>query len=119
MIPILFTLCFCLNVLIGGQIREKLIENQFINPLENFPLRNIEFDPQTSNVFVSGKDILYRFSMDGTQMIQKVARKTGSEANCLTPDLKEFCGDAYNTVMVVTPDSLNLWYIERWIMYET
>nr|XP_034305137.1 plexin-B2 isoform X1 [Crassostrea gigas] len=111
MVPILFTLCLCLNVLIRGQTREKLVENQFINPLENFPLRNIEFDRQTMNVFVSGKNILYRFSMDGIKLIQKVARKTGPDKNCL-PQLpseelkKEYCGDDYNTVMVVTPDSL-------------
>eukprot|EP00105_Crassostrea_gigas_P013873 XP_011430338.1 PREDICTED: uncharacterized protein LOC105330389 [Crassostrea gigas] len=103
-IQILCTLWFCLTILTEGQISGKL-ETQFKNPLGNFPLLNIEIDHQTGNVFVSGMNVLYRFSMDGTKLIQKVAKKTGPEANCLTPEDKEYCKD-YNTVMVVTPNSL-------------
>uniref|UniRef100_A0A8W8LTF4 Sema domain-containing protein n=1 Tax=Magallana gigas TaxID=29159 RepID=A0A8W8LTF4_MAGGI len=52
-----------------------------------------------------------KFSMDGTKLVKKVAEETGPDGNCL-PQLppeklkKEYCGDDYNTVMVVTPDSL-------------
>uniref|UniRef100_K1Q971 Plasminogen n=1 Tax=Magallana gigas TaxID=29159 RepID=K1Q971_MAGGI len=88
----------------GGQL-----ETQFENPLGNFPLLNFEFDHQTRNVFVSARNVLYRFSIDGTKLIQKMARITGPEVNCLqlpSEELKKYCGDDYNTVMVVTPDSL-------------
>lgn len=109
-IQILCTLWFCLTILTEGQISGKL-ETVFDNPIEKFPLFNIEIDNQTKNVFVSGKNILYRFSMDGTKLVKKVAEETGPDGNCL-PQLppeklkKEYCGDDYNTVMVVTPDSL-------------
>lgn len=74
------------------------------NPLENFPLRNMEIDPDGKNIFVSGKNILYRLKLRKDMSIQ--SRQTGPEANCLEPEHEEYCGDDYNTVMVVTPDSL-------------
>lgn len=74
------------------------------NPLENFPLRNMEIDPDGKNIFVSGKNILYRLKLRKNMSIQ--SRQTGPEANCLEPEHEEYCGDDYNTVMVVTPDSL-------------
>ncbi|XP_052678387.1 plexin-A2-like, partial [Crassostrea angulata] len=106
---ILCTLWFCLIILSEGQIVGKL-ETQFKNPLENFPLLNIEFDHQTRNVFVSGKNILYRFRMYGTKLIKKMTRNTGPVVDCFpqlsSVEFKEYCGHDYNTVMVVTPDSL-------------
>uniref|UniRef100_K1Q4J4 Uncharacterized protein n=1 Tax=Magallana gigas TaxID=29159 RepID=K1Q4J4_MAGGI len=108
-IQILCTVWFCLTILTEGQTSGKL-ETQFKNPLGNFPLLNIEFDHQTGNVFVSGMNVLYRFSMNGTELIQKMTRKTGPVADCLPhlspKEIKEYCGDDYNTAMVVTPDSL-------------
>lgn len=42
---------------------ERQINEQFEivlkNPLENFPLQNMEIDLEGKNIFVSGKNILY------------------------------------------------------------
>eukprot|EP00105_Crassostrea_gigas_P037113 XP_019921261.1 PREDICTED: plexin-B-like [Crassostrea gigas] len=54
-------------------------------------------------------NVLYRFSMNGTELIQKMTRKTGPVTDCLplSPwEVKDYCGDDFNTVMIVTPDSL-------------
>ena len=90
-----------------GQENQQF-ETVFENPLGNFPLQNIEFDPQTYNFFVSGKNVLYKFNEDTkTPMLDK---KTGPKANCLEgfseEDNRVYCGDDYNTVMVVTMDNL-------------
>lgn len=45
------------------------------NPLENFPLKNMEIDLQAKFVYASGKNILYRLSMEEDMEIIK--RKTG------------------------------------------
>ena len=90
-----------------GQENQQF-ETVFENPLDNFPLQNIEFDPQTNNFFVSGKNVLYTFNKD--TKIPRLDKKTGPEANCLEglseEDNRAYCGDDYNSVMVVTTDSL-------------
>ena len=90
-----------------GQENQQF-ETVFENPLGNLTLQNIEFDPQTYNFFVSGKNVLYKFNKDTkTPMLDK---KTGPKANCLEgfseEDNRVYCGDDYNTVMVVTMDNL-------------
>uniref|UniRef100_A0A8W8LTQ5 Sema domain-containing protein n=1 Tax=Magallana gigas TaxID=29159 RepID=A0A8W8LTQ5_MAGGI len=69
----------------------------------------MEIDLEAKVVYVSGKNILYRLSVQ--EDMQMIKRQTGPVVNCL-PQLPpetlkhEYCGDDYNTVMVVTPDSL-------------
>ena len=91
----------------NGQDNQQFI-TLFEIPTDNFPLQNIEFDPQTNNFFVSGKNVLYKFSED--TKIPRLDKRTGPEANCLEglseEDNRAYCGDDYNTVMVVTTDSL-------------
>ena len=90
-----------------GQENQQF-ETVFENPLDNFPLQNIEFDPQTNNFFVSGKNVLYKFNEDSK--ITRLDIKTGPEVNCLEglseEDNRAYCGDDYNSVMVVTTHSL-------------
>lgn len=85
------------------QINEQF-EIVLENPLENFPLQNMEIDLEGKNIFVSGKNILYRLNVKKNMSIK--ARQTGPEINCLEPEYEKYCGDDYNTVMVVTPDIL-------------
>lgn len=90
-----------------GKVNKQL-EIVLENPLENFPLKNMEIDLDAKVFYVSGKNILYRLSME--KDMKMINRKTGPDANCLPQlspeELKEYCGDDYNTMMVVTPDSL-------------
>ncbi|XP_022301204.2 uncharacterized protein LOC111109408 [Crassostrea virginica] len=105
----MFLIVFCLSLPVFTEEHEnQQFEMLFENPQENFPLQNIEFDPQTNNFFVSGKNVLYKFNEDSK--IPRLDIKTGPEANCL-PDMgeednRDYCGDDYNSVMVVTTDSL-------------
>nr|XP_022301208.1 uncharacterized protein LOC111109411 [Crassostrea virginica] len=105
----IFPSVFCLTftALTKGQENQQF-KTLFENPLDNFPLQNIEFDPQTNNYFVSGKNVLYKFNED--TKIPRLDKKTGPEANCLEglseKDNRAYCGDDYNSVMVVTTDSL-------------
>ena len=95
--------CLTLPVFINGQ-NSQPFEMLYENPSDNFPLENMEFDLQTKNFFVSGKNVLFKFINDTL----RETKKTGPQANCLTKsDLsKDYCGDDYNSVMVVTKDNL-------------
>lgn len=98
----------CNLLLCYSSSSEEQLKKQFDilleNPLENFPLQNMEIDLKSESVYVSGKNILYRLGVEEDMPL--TARHTGPEANCLIPGYEEYCGDDYNTVMVVTPDSL-------------
>ena len=61
----MFLIVFCLSLPVFTEEHEnQQFEMLFENPQENFPLQNIEFDPQTNNFFVSGKNVLYKFNED-------------------------------------------------------
>lgn len=99
--------CNLLLCLIFSSSEEQLKKQFDIvleNPLDYFPLENMEIDLKSENVYVSGKNILYRLGVKENMPL--TARHTGPEDNCLIPEYEEYCGDDYNTVMVVTPDSL-------------
>lgn len=89
-------------------INNQVIETVFENSVENFPLHNIEFEFQTKEFFVGGKNVLYKFK-EGEQ-IPSLTEYTGPEQNCLEglpqEEVDAFCGEDYRTVMVVTPDGL-------------
>lgn len=77
------------------------------NPLTNFPLRNIEFDPQNDDIFVSGKNVLYKLLKEDNYREYK-NKSTGPDKVCF-PEVerqKKYCGDDENSVMIVTPDYL-------------
>ena len=97
--------CLTLPVFIDGQNNQPF-EMLYENPSNNFPLQNIEFDLQTNNFFVSGKNVLYKFINDTL----RETKRTGPEAKCLESlseeDNRAYCGDDYNSVMVVTTDSI-------------
>ena len=95
--------CLTLTMFIDGQ-NSQPFEMLYENPSDNFPLENMEFDLQTNDFFVSGKNVLFKFINDTL----RETKKTGPQANCLgDSDLsKDYCGDDYNSVMVVTKDNL-------------
>ena len=97
--------CLTLPVFIDGQNNQPF-EMLYENPSDNFPLQNIEFDYQTKNFFVSGKNVLYKFINDTL----RETKKTGPEVRCLgglsEEDNQAYCGNDYNSVMVITTDSL-------------
>ncbi|XP_048741622.2 plexin-A4-like isoform X2 [Ostrea edulis] len=94
---------------VTGQNNNRF-ETIFTLSLSNFPLENIEFDPWSNNdCFVSGKNVLYKFNtQDGNIEKSPVRSKlTGPDYKCLEKDQQEdYCGDDYNSVLVITPDSV-------------
>ena len=107
--PLILLSVFCITFAAfnNGQDSQQF-ETLFEIPTDNFPLQNIEFDPQSNNFYVSGKNVLYKFNED--TKIPWLDKKTGPEAKCLgglsEEDNRAYCGDDYNSVMVVTTDSL-------------
>ena len=93
--------CLTLTMFIDGQ-NSQPFEMLYENPSDNFPLENMEFDLQTNDFFVSGKNVLFKFINDTL----RETKKTGPQANCLGDLSKDYCGDDYNSVMVVTKDNL-------------
>ena len=104
---LLSVLCITFPAFNYGQDNQQFI-TLFEIPTDNFPLQNIEFDPQTNNFFVSGKNVLYKVSEDTA--IPRLDKKTGPEVNCMEglseEDNRAYCGEDYNSVMVVTTHSL-------------
>jgi hypothetical protein len=100
----LCTFSLLLRVVIGNT--ENLFETVFSipNPLTNFPLRTIEFDPQTDDIFVSGKNVLFKLLKEDNY--GKVIT-TSIDTNCFTePERQKYCVDDENSVMIVTPNYL-------------
>ena len=107
--PLILLSVFCITFAAfnNGQDSQQFI-TLFEIPTDNFPLQNIEFDPQSNNFYVSGKNVLYKFNED--TKIPWLDKKTGPEAKCLgglsEEDNLAYSGDDYNSVMVVTTDSI-------------
>lgn len=62
----------------SGQINKRF-EIVLENPLENFPLKTLQIDLETTNIYASGKNILYQLSVEeGMSIIKKTnwARRT-------------------------------------------
>lgn len=58
----------CNLLLCYSSSSEEQLKKQFDilleNPLENFPLQNMEIDLKSESVYVSGKNILYRLGVE-------------------------------------------------------
>ncbi|XP_062589043.1 plexin-B2-like [Saccostrea cucullata] len=82
------------------------VNTLFSVSIDNFPLRNIEFDDQSGSFLVSGKNVLYKF--DTGKSSPTVTKVTGPNYTCFSESElnKKYCGDDENIVMIATSDSL-------------
>ncbi|XP_061187132.1 uncharacterized protein LOC133195297 [Saccostrea echinata] len=97
-VALLYTICIFSTIVTV----ESQISTVFSNPVKNFPLGNIEFDPQTDAFFVSAKNVLYKFNREDFQ--EELKNITGPQVGCKTENGKS-CDD-HNSVMVVTSNGL-------------